>query len=95
MLSIEKAKYIEEYKIHLTFNNGKVGTADLKDFLFRDHRPIFSELKDQIIFQTFKVKHSTIVWSEELDLAPEYLFFLAFKNNKEYEEQFTKWGYVA
>lgn len=95
MLSIEKAKYLEEYKIRLTFNNGETGTADLKDFLFQDHRPIFSKLKDSETFQNFKIKHSTIVWMEDIDLAPEYLFFLVFKSKKEYKEQFSEWGYIT
>ena len=34
------------------------------------------------------------LWANGFDIAPEYLFFLANKNNLEYKELFTKWGYL-
>jgi hypothetical protein len=37
----------------------------------------------------------TIVWSTGADMAPEYLYFQAFKDNKERQEQFKQWGYIA
>jgi len=95
MLSVQKAEYVGDYKIHLIFNNGKEGTADLKKTILNDSRPIFSKLKDMHNFQEFKIDHSTIIWSDELDLAPEYLFYLAFKDESELPGQFKKWGYIA
>ena len=94
MLEIINAKYAGDYKIHLTFNNGKKGIANLKQPIFDDHRPIFSKLREESYFKDFSVENSTVVWSDELDLAAEYLFFLAFKDDPEFQEKFRKWGYI-
>lgn len=95
MLSIKEAEYAGEYNIHLIFNNGKEGTVSLKKTIFEDKRPIFSKLKDKTNFKNFKVKHSTVIWSDELDLAPEYLFYLAFREDRSFQNQFRQWGYIG
>ncbi|TSA57171.1 MAG: DUF2442 domain-containing protein [Sediminibacterium sp.] len=93
MLSVKKYEYIDGYKIHLTFNNGKSGIANLKETIFNDRRAIFAQLKDLNTFKQFKLDHGTITWLDELDLAPEYLFYLAFIKDGEFQEQFESWGY--
>lgn len=95
MLQINAAQYIGDYSIHVAFNNGKAGTANLEQAIFNDQRPIFSKLRDKAHFQNFKIEHSTLVWSDELDLAPEYLFYLAFKDEPDLQKQFKAWGYIA
>lgn len=95
MLELKKAEYIGDYVLNLSFNNGKSGVVDLEQTLFNDKRTIFATLRDKSNFRNFKVEHSTIVWSDELDMAPEYLFFLAFKDEPELQDQFKAWGYVA
>lgn len=94
MLSVQKAEYVGAYKIRLLFNNGKAGTANLEKTIFNDKRAIFLRLKNECEFKAFKVAHSTVVWSDELDLAPEYLFYLAFMEDAEFQEQFKQWGYI-
>lgn len=95
MLSVLNAKYVEGYKLYLAFNNGRSGTADLEEVVLNDKRPIFAKLRKEDNFKNFKVGHSTVIWSDELDLAPEYLFYLAFMEDSEYQEQFRHWGYIA
>ena len=95
MLAVDEAQYAGGYNIHLIFNNGKEGTANLERTIFDDKRPVFSTLKDESNFKNFKVEHSTVIWSDELDLAPEYLFFLAFKEDSNLQDQFKRWGYIA
>lgn len=94
MLGVQKAEYVGAYKIRLLFNNGKAGTANLEKTIFNDKRAIFLSLKNECEFKAFKVAHSTVVWSDELDLAPEYLFYLAFMEDVEFQEQFKQWGYI-
>ena len=93
MLGVNSAKYSGKYNIQLVFNNGKEGIANLEDTVLKDKRVIFNKLKDISAFRDFKIKHSTVVWFDELDLAPEYLFYLAFKDDSTLQEQFEKWGY--
>jgi len=95
MLAVNKAKYAGGYKIHLVFNNGKEGVANIEETILNDKRPVFSILKKESNFKSFKVEHSTIVWSDELDLAPEYLFYLTFKEDNDFQDQFRQWGYIA
>lgn len=95
MLAVNEAKYSGDYCISLTFNNGRKGVANLKETIFHDKRPVFSKLKDESSFKDFKVEHSTVVWFNELDLASEYLFYLAFKDDPDLQGQFKQWGYLA
>nr|VFK15543.1 MAG: Protein of unknown function (DUF2442) [Candidatus Kentron sp. LFY] len=93
MLSIDKAEYIDNYKIRLFFNNGKEGIANLGNTIFDDRRPIFSILKEKSHFRSFKLDHGTIIWPNGLDLPPEYLFYLVFKDDDNYRKQFKQWRY--
>ncbi|MCW5202111.1 DUF2442 domain-containing protein [Desulfobulbus sp. US4] len=94
MLEVKQAIYTGEYTLRLVFNNGMEGTADLKETIFDDKRAVFSVLKEETNFKNFKVEHSTVIWSDQLDLASEYLFFLAFRDKLELQEQFKSWGYI-
>jgi len=76
MLGISEAKYAKGYSLYLVFNNGKEGVVDLKRTIFNDHRAIFSELRDKSKFIDFKIGHDTVIWSNGLDLSPEYLLQL-------------------
>ena len=74
MVWILNAEYVEDYKIHVTFNNDESGIIDLKEVILNDKRPIFRELSDANKFRQFKVDFDTIVWENGLDLAPEFLY---------------------
>lgn len=76
IVSVTKAEYIKDYSILLNFDNGKKGIVDLKSTIFNDHRKIFEPLKNIEFFKKFTLDSWTIVWANELDLAPEYLYSL-------------------
>lgn len=59
--------------------------TDLEQMVFNDGRPNFSRLREK---EDFKVEHSTLVWSEELDLAAEYLFYVTFMDEPDLQDQF-------
>ncbi len=90
MLIIKKAEYIGDYTIRLIFNNGKKGKVDLEKIIFEDKRPIFSKLKNKNDFKNFQIKYNTVTWNAGLDLAPEYLFYLAFKEDMDLQNQFKQ-----
>jgi hypothetical protein len=94
MLAVLEANYKDDYNIQLVFNNGRKGLVNLKDTIFNDKRPIFSGLRDKSNFKKFKIAHNTVIWSNELDLASEYLFFLAFRDDPDLQEKFKAWGYA-
>jgi hypothetical protein len=94
ILHVTDAKYLKDYLIEVSFNDGKKGIADLSQSL---EGTVFDSLKNKKIFSQFKVDREldTIVWPNGADLAPEYLYFQAFKNDQKLQAQFKKWGYVA
>lgn len=73
----EKAEYIKNYEVQLTFNNGEIKSVDLKNMIFQDHRKIFKPLRDLTYFKKFEIKFNTIAWANKLDPEPEYLYKLA------------------
>ena len=93
-LHIKNAKYIRDYKVEVAFNNGRKGVADLSSAL---KGSVFEPLKDTSEFSSFTVDEElkTIVWSNGADLAPEYVYFQAFKDDPDLQPQFKKWGYIA
>ena len=93
MLSVVKADYKDEYKIKLEFNDHKKGTVDLEDFIVHGKIKPFNELRNIEKFKQFQVDY-TLKWNDDLDLAPEYLYFKAFENDSSLQEKFQKWGYV-
>lgn len=80
--NIENAHYENGYKIFLNFDDGLKGVVDLKDFLFDANCGVFKRLQDEKQFKNFNVEEKTLVWGEDLDLAPEFLHELLLKQNK-------------
>ena len=72
-LHVKEAKYRRGYVIWLRFNDGAEGEIDLEAELEGE---VFGPLKDQRLFQQFRVdgELQTIVWENGADLAPEFLY---------------------
>ncbi len=92
-LHVTSAKYIEEYRVQISFNDGRKGVADLSDAL---KGSVFGPLKEKSVFSRLKLDKElgTIVWPNGADLAPEYIYFQAFKGEPELQTQFEQWGYI-
>ena len=92
-IHIENVQYLEDYKIELKFNDDRKGIVDLKDELYGD---MFEPLKDKAIFSKVRVDKDleTIVWENGADLAPEFLYYKSFENDKSLESKFKEWGYI-
>ena len=74
LLNITKAKYLGDYRLLLSFNNGVDKVVDLERTIFTDHRKIFEPLQDKGYFQKFIIKFNTVEWQNEVDFAPEFLY---------------------
>ena len=70
-IEIIKAEYLDEYRLRLWFNNGKVKEVDLSDSL---KGKIFVPLQDKEFFKRFTIRFNTIEWENGADFAPEYLY---------------------
>ena len=93
IVHVVDAKYVDGYRIEVSFNDGRKGIADLSDAL---QGPAFEILKDELEFQRFVVDEEldTLVWENGADLAPEYIYFQAFRHDQDLQERFKKWGYL-
>ncbi|TLU85782.1 MAG: DUF2442 domain-containing protein [Chlorobium sp.] len=93
-LHVTNARYLGDYKIKVVFNNGREGVADLADAL---KGPVFRPLADTSTFSSFIVDKEleTLVWPNGADLAPEYIYYQAFKNDADLKPQFREWGYIT
>jgi hypothetical protein len=80
MVWIKEAEHVEDYRIHVTFNDDESGIIDLREVIYSDTRPVFRELRDMKKFRQFDVKFDTIVWKNGLDLAPEFLYSLLMQS---------------
>jgi hypothetical protein len=67
------ASYLGGYKLKIRFENEEVRVVDLSRHL---EGPVFEPLKDLSFFKQFQVNHDidTIVWPNEADFAPEFLY---------------------
>ncbi len=94
ILHVVNASYVDGYRIEVTFNDGRTGIADLEGTL---DEPAFEKLKDRSEFKNFKVDDEldTLVWENGADLAPEYIYYQAFKDDAKLQEKFRNWGYLT
>ena len=76
LLNVTAAQYEGDYRILLTFNNGKTRLVDLEKTIFNDHRKVFEPLREKSYFAGLKIEFNTITWPNEADFAPEFLFEL-------------------
>lgn len=87
VISVANAKFIEDFKLHILFNNGESGIVDLENAILNDSRKIFEPLKNRDYFKNFTLDSWTIVWPNEFGFAPEFLYELALKQNKQLEKE--------
>jgi hypothetical protein len=69
--TVVRADYVGDYRIKLTFNDGRTGTVDFAAWL---EGPVFEPLKDKAYFQRFFLDGGTVAWPNGADIAPETLY---------------------
>ncbi|HLG12929.1 MAG TPA: DUF2442 domain-containing protein [Blastocatellia bacterium] len=94
MLHISDVEHLGEYRLRVVFNDGREGVADLRQMVFDEPRMVFDPLKDLSVFRQFVIQHGALCWAGELDVAPEYIYFLAFRDDEGLRGLFEEWGYV-
>ena len=76
-LVIEKAKYIDAFRIELEFNDKTKRVLDFNTFLSRNSHPQFDKYKDLKQFKKFKLEMGNIVWGKDWDLVfPVYKLYM-------------------
>ncbi len=74
LIDLKSAEYCGDYKIKLTFEDGKSGIMDFSSYI--NKKGIFKKFKDINYFKNFIVdpEVKTLVWGNEIDIAPETLY---------------------
>ena len=94
LIEIIDAKYLHDYTVWVKFNNNEEYELDLTPMIEGDSVGIFEPLKKINFFKNFHVDY-TLCWENEIDVAPEYIYFLAHKSDVEYQALFKEWGYIT
>lgn len=61
----------EDYTLHLTFADGTKKIYNAYPLL---EKAIYSQLKDLAFFLGARIECGTVVWSDDIDIAPEHLY---------------------
>ena len=72
MLHVTEVKYLEDYTIRLSFDDGSEGDVNLFKHLSGS---MFEPLKDKNIFSKVRLDQElgTVLWPNGADFAPEFL----------------------
>lgn len=71
---VVSAIYYEDYKIKLTFEDGKGGIVDFHKYLQKGG--VFKKFSDLEYFKKFKIDDElgVLTWNGEIDIAPETIY---------------------
>ena len=72
-LHVTDVKFLDGFKLQLTFSDGTVKVGDLENEL---NGPVFEPIKDLTFFRqgTLNPETNTIEWPNGADFAPEFLY---------------------
>lgn len=65
---IQKATYIEDYKLEIEFADGKISQVDFEPFLKSDIPQYLKTYQEKGLFKQFYLTHGNIVWGDDWDL---------------------------
>jgi hypothetical protein len=82
---VTEATYSGKYQIDIRFADGSSGKVDFAKYL--EEGTVLGKLRDLATFKNFGVKYGTIVWGEDLDIAPETLYFEATGKDVTYQNR--------
>ncbi len=74
MHDVVSASYKGEYRIEVTFDDGKQGIVDFSKYLRKGG--VFDRFKDILFFKNFRINEElgVLTWQDEIDVAPETLY---------------------
>ncbi len=67
-LFITQAEWKDNYRIELTFNDGKTQTVDFETFIKNSRHPDINKYKDINLFRSFYLDDGNIIWDDNWDL---------------------------
>jgi hypothetical protein len=94
VLKLSTVVHLGGTRISVGFNNGRSGIADLRELL---QGLLLAPLRSADRFQEFELNPElgTIAWPNGADLAPEAIYFQAFRSDPNLQSTFQRWGYLG
>lgn len=80
LILVTSARYLHDYTLELTFNDGLKAEVDFTDWIKK--YPFFKPLENIDYFKNFSLDGWTVVWENGADIAPETLHEIAFQNQQ-------------
>ena len=93
MLHVKRFEYRGERCLWVEFSDGRSGELEWCD---ANTGPMTEPLRDPAFFgrARLNVALGVIEWPNGFDVAPEYLYFLAFRHDPALAATFQRWGYL-
>lgn len=63
-INIITAETVGDYRLHLTFDDGKEQVVDFKPFLTRAQHTNIRSYLDPVRFATFRIEYGELVWGD-------------------------------
>lgn len=64
-------KCLGDYKLLITFSNGEKKLYNAQDDI---HQGVLTKLQNKSFFAQAKIARGSVVWDDEIDIAPETLY---------------------
>ena len=71
MIYPTEVQYLHDYELLITFSNGAKRVYDGQEDITQG---VFTQLRNKALFARARIERGTVVWNEELDIAPEALY---------------------
>ena len=80
-------------QLKVVFNDGRSAAVDLAPLL---SGPVFRDVRHPDAFRDCRLdpELGTLVWPNGADLAPEAIYFQAFRDDPSLTQLFERWGYL-
>ena len=62
---------LRDYKLLITFSNGEKKIYNAQDDI---HQGVLTKLQNKTFFAQAKIARGSVVWNDEIDIAPETLY---------------------
>lgn len=71
VFGVDEVAPSEDYRLRLVFNNGENRVFDAHQLF---NKPVFMPLKDKRLFLKAHTDGVAVIWNDDIDIAPEYLY---------------------
>ena len=75
MIEVTAVQISPDFTLQLQFSTGERRSFDMAPYL---HLPVYRRLDNPGFFALARIEYGTVVWPDEIDIAPETLYEYSF-----------------